>query len=237
MNEAKFKNELLLHDIILSDKQMEQFSTYYSLLIEWNKKINLTSIIDKEEVYLKHFFDSISPAFYFNFNRELNICDVGAGAGFPSIPLLIVFPKLHVTIIDSLKKRITFLEELKAVLNLSNLHLVHGRAEDIGKSKQYREHFDIVVSRAVAKLNVLAEYCIPLCKVTGHFIALKGVFNQLELKESINAIDILGGRVVNNNQFYLPFEKSERSIIEIEKHLKTPNKYPRKAGTPSKKPL
>lgn len=237
MDEAKFKNELLLHDITLNDKQIEQFSTYYSLLIEWNKKINLTSITNKEEVYLKHFYDSISPAFYFDFNHRVNICDVGAGAGFPSIPLLIVFPNLRVTIIDSLKKRITFLEKLKVELNLSHLHLVHGRAEDIGNNKQYREQFDIVVSRAVAKLNVLAEYCLPLCKVSGHFIALKGVFNQLELKESINAIDVLGGKVVNNHQFHLPFEKSERSIIEIEKHLKTPNKYPRKAGTPSKKPL
>lgn len=237
MNEDKFKNELLLHDIILSDSQMEQFSTYYSLLIEWNKKINLTSIIDKDEVYLKHFFDSISPTFYYDFNRKLHICDVGAGAGFPSIPLLIVFPHLHVTIIDSLRKRITFLETLKSTLNLSNLQLVHGRAEDIGKDNQYREQFDVVVSRAVAKLNVLAEYCLPLCKISGTFIALKGIFNKAELNESTNAINLLGGKLVNNYQFHLPLEKSERSILEVKKVNKTPNNFPRKAGLPSKKPL
>ncbi len=230
-------SELLSHQVNLISFQLQQFSTYYYLLIDWNKRLNLTAITEKDEVYLKHFYDSITPAFYLDFSSQMSVCDIGSGAGFPSIPLMIVNPHIHVTIIDSLKKRITFLEELKIQLNLKNLHLVHGRAEDIGKMKQYRETFDIVVARAVAKLNVLAEYCLPFCKVSGYFIALKGSLINEEVTESLKAIKQLGGLIEQTHSLKLPIEHSERTIIKIKKQHNTPKKYPRKAGTPVKSPL
>src|SRR5690625_3521287 len=155
----------------LKEMQREQFQKYYELLVEWNKKVNLTAITDKKDVYLKHFYDSISPSFYFDFTKKVNLCDIGAGAGFPSIPLNICFPNLHITIVDSLKKRINFLSHLIESLQLPNVHLVHSRAEDFGRDKRYREYFDIVSARAVARMSVLSEYCIPLCKIGGTFIA------------------------------------------------------------------
>src|SRR5690625_4423098 len=194
MDENKFKCELQNFNINVNNHQLEQFNIYYSFLIEWNKKVNLTAITDKKEVYVKHFFDSISPSFLFDFTKCLSICDIGAGAGFPSIPLLIIFLNLKVTIVDYLQKRILFLDELLQKLNISNVKLIHGRAEDIGRKKEYRENFDVVIARAVARTNVLAEYCLPLCKLSGHFIALKGQYTDEELSEAKKAIHILGGK-------------------------------------------
>ncbi|NLI68651.1 MAG: 16S rRNA (guanine(527)-N(7))-methyltransferase RsmG [Bacilli bacterium] len=237
MNEQSFQEHLAKHHISLNGKQLEQFALYFELLVVWNQKVNLTAITDRNDVYLKHFYDSITPGFHYDFAHVLTLCDVGAGAGFPSLPLKICFPHLHITIIDSLKKRIAFLEALIEKLGLDHIELVHGRAEDAGRNKSYRESFDVVTARAVANMNVLAEYCLPLCKVDGMFIALKGASAEEELKQAKNAIQLLGGKVDRVETFSLPLEESERGLIFIKKEKKTPKKYPRKAGTPSKQPL
>lgn len=237
MNEQFFLQQLAEHDIILNDEQRNQFQLYYEQLIEWNNNVNLTAITEKDEVYLKHFYDSISPSFYFNFHEVQTVCDVGAGAGFPSLPLKICFPHLEVTIVDSLKKRISFLEHLSSVLQLNNVHFVHARAEDFGQKKQNREQFDVVTARAVARLSVLSEFCLPLNKIGGTFIALKGSSVEEELKDATKAIHVLGGEVTENHQFTLPIEESTRSIVSIKKVKKTNKKYPRKAGTPVKNPI
>ena len=237
MDEQTFINELKKRDIHLNDDQMNQFQLYYDLLIEWNKKMNLTAIIEKEEVYLKHFFDSISLSFFFDLHQVQTVCDVGAGAGFPSIPLKICFPHLHVTIVDSLKKRISFLQTLVSQLQLNDIELVHERAENSGQQKMYREKFDLVTARAVAKMAVLAEYCLPLTKVGGTFIALKGAHLEEELSEANNAIKLLGGQLIDHHHFRLPIEQSERTIVVVDKVHATKKKYPRKAGLPQKNPL
>ncbi len=237
MDNEMFINLLKTHDIVLTEKQVNQFAVYYELLVEWNKKVNLTAITEKGDVYLKHFYDSISPAFYFPFKKGMSICDIGAGAGFPSIPIQIVYPDVHIIIVDSLKKRIAFLEELKESLHLENIDFIHGRAEDIGQHMEYREGFDVVTARAVARMAVLAEYCLPLCKIGGSFLALKGANASDEAKEAEKAIKLLGGKKVDQYTFHLPEEASERSIYNIKKVTKTPKRYPRKAGVPAKAPI
>lgn len=238
MNIEQFKETLQGHFITLTEEQLNQYDTYFRLLVEWNDKINLTAIVEKEEVYLKHFYDSITPSFYIDINKIKTVCDVGAGAGFPSIPLLIAFPHLHVTIVDSLNKRINFLQLLVSELGLhKQVQLIHGRAEDAGRNKDLREAFDLVTARAVARTNVLLEYCLPLTKVNGLFLALKGQYLEDEHLESKKATSILGGKFVNKHSFLLPIEESERNIIEFKKIKKTPKTYPRKAGTPAKKPI
>ncbi|WP_145394715.1 16S rRNA (guanine(527)-N(7))-methyltransferase RsmG [Staphylococcus capitis] len=224
------------HGIELSETQKEQFQTYYQLLIEWNEKMNLTSITEEHDVYLKHFYDSITPSFYYDFDGELSICDVGAGAGFPSIPLKIVFPELKVTIVDSLNKRIQFLNHLAAELGLQDVSFVHDRAESYGKGA-YRESYDIVTARAVARLTVLSELCLPLVKKGGQFIALKSSKGEEELQEANFAINILGGNVKETFSFELPEDAGERQMIVIDKRRQTSKKYPRKPGTPNKSPL
>ncbi|MCO4096186.1 16S rRNA (guanine(527)-N(7))-methyltransferase RsmG [Macrococcoides canis] len=236
MNETKFLQHLKEKGFELTDEQQKQFAIYYETLVEWNEKINLTAVTEKEEVYLKHFFDSITPSFYFDFNKVKSICDVGAGAGFPSIPLKILYPHLELTIVDSLNKRINFLNHLSAELNLTNCRFVHDRAETFGKG-EYRESFDVVTARAVARLSVLSELCLPLVKKGGHFIALKGAQGEIEVEEGLFAISILGGAVVENHPLTLPEEESMRYILDIEKKRQTPKKYPRKPGTPNKEPL
>ncbi|MCU9613480.1 16S rRNA (guanine(527)-N(7))-methyltransferase RsmG [Caldibacillus lycopersici] len=239
MKIEQFQLELQKYNIELTSKQISQFERYYRLLIEWNEKINLTAITDKDEVYVKHFYDSLSAAFFFPIQEQssLSICDVGAGAGFPSIPLKIVFPHLKVTIVDSLNKRITFLKELANALELENVHFYHDRAEIFGRAAEHREQYDVVTARAVAKLSVLSEFCLPLVKVNGHFIALKGSSGNEELEEGRKAIEILGGQVDKIYPFTLPEENSERTIIQIRKVKNTPKKYPRKPGVPIKTPL
>lgn len=236
MNETKFLQHLKEKGFELTEEQKKQFAIYYETLVEWNEKINLTAVTEKEDVYLKHFFDSITPSFYFDFNKVQSICDVGAGAGFPSIPLKILYPHLELTIVDSLNKRINFLNHLSSELNLTNCRFVHDRAETFGKG-QYRESFDVVTARAVARLSVLSELCLPLVKKGGHFIALKGAQGEIEVEEGLFAISILGGEVVENHPLTLPEEESMRYILDIEKKRQTPKKYPRKPGTPNKEPL
>ena len=220
----------------LSNTQKEQFQKYYKLLVEWNKKMNLTSITDEHDVYLKHFYDSIAPSFYYDFNGQLSLCDIGAGAGFPSIPLKIVYPELKVTIVDSLNKRIQFLNHLAAELGLEDVSFVHDRAETYGKGV-YRESYDIVTARAVARLTVLSELCLPLVKKGGQFLALKSSKGKEELQEATFAINILGGNVKDTYTFELPENVGERQMIIIDKRRQTSKKYPRKPGTPNKSPL
>lgn len=232
-----FEDDLLNKGYSLSAKQLQQFKTYYDLLIEWNDKINLTAITEQNDVYLKHFYDSVTPSFVFDFSSEISLCDVGAGAGFPSIPLKILHPHLKITIVDSLNKRINFLQNLVQALELENVSLFHDRAEGLGQNNSFRETFDIVTARAVAKLNVLSEFCLPLAKVEGYFIALKGALGEEELKESQHAISTLGGEIEGTYSLILPEEESQREIIVIKKIKPTPKKYPRKPGTPLRQPL
>lgn len=237
MNPEQFTTELQKKGIELSDRQLEQFAIYFQTLVEWNEKINLTALTSEADVYLKHFYDSISAAFYYDFNEVVHICDVGAGAGFPSIPLKICFPHLHISIVDSLNKRIGFLNHLADQLELDNVTFYHSRAEDFGKNAKYRETFDVVMARAVARMSVLSELCLPLSKIKGSFIAMKGAQANEELADAGKAIQTLGGKVSMTQTFSLPQEDSERSIVIVNKDRKTPKKYPRKAGTPNKDPI
>ncbi|MGN8844529.1 16S rRNA (guanine(527)-N(7))-methyltransferase RsmG [Niallia sp. Sow4_A1] len=224
--------------ITLSDHQIKQFELYFETLVEWNEKMNLTAITEKSDVYLKHFYDSITAGFYYNgFHDAVHVCDVGAGAGFPSIPLKIVFPDLKVTIVDSLKKRIHFLEHLASQLELKEVNFIHDRAETFGQNKAYRESFDIVTARAVARLSVLSELCLPLAKVGGTFVAMKAASAKEEIEAGKKAVSLLGGKIQTTHSFLLPVEESERNIIIIEKEKPTPKKYPRKPGTPNKEPI
>ncbi|EGS85369.1 TPA: 16S rRNA (guanine(527)-N(7))-methyltransferase RsmG [Staphylococcus aureus] len=228
--------QLKEHNIELNETQKHQFQTYYRLLVEWNEKMNLTSITDEHDVYLKHFYDSIAPSFYFDFNQPISICDVGAGAGFPSIPLKIMFPQLKVTIVDSLNKRIQFLNYLASELQLQDVSFIHDRAETFGKGV-YRESYDVVTARAVARLSVLSELCLPLVKKGGQFVALKSSKGEEELEEAKFAISVLGGNVTETHTFELPEDAGERQMFIIDKKRQTPKKYPRKPGTPNKTPL
>ncbi|WP_010531275.1 16S rRNA (guanine(527)-N(7))-methyltransferase RsmG [Lentibacillus jeotgali] len=237
MKPEQFVHALYEQGIELNEKQKEQFADYFQILVEWNEKINLTALTEEEDVYLKHFYDSISAAFYHDFTGNLVICDVGAGAGFPSIPLKICFPDINVTIVDSLQKRINFLNQLAAYLGLEKVAFYHDRAENFGKDKQFRESFDIVISRAVARMSVLSELCLPLTKKNGMFIAMKGSQANDELNDGQNAVDVLGGELDEIHIFQLPEEDSERSIVSIHKKRKTPKKYPRKPGLPNKSPI
>lgn len=237
MNPEQFKIALADHGIEINDKQLKQFELYYEILVEWNEKINLTALTDREDVYLKHFYDSITAAFYFDFTKELHVCDVGAGAGFPSIPIKICFPHLKISIIDSLNKRIGFLNHLATELEIDHVHFHHGRAEDFGSDPKFRENYDVVMARAVARMSVLSELCLPFIKKNGVFLAMKGAQANDELKDSNKAISLLGGEVTDMKTFTLPKEDSERSIIMVKKKVKTPKKYPRKAGTPNRNPI
>ena len=239
MNPEQFVQELSKRNFKLNENQINQFNQYFTSLIETNKKVNLTRITEKDEVYLKHFWDSITPLFTFGsvLKAADTLCDVGAGAGFPSIPLKIMLPELKVTIVDSLGKRLNFLQGLITQLNLKNVTLVHGRAEDVGQNKQYREQFDVVTARAVANMAVLSEYCLPLIKENGNFIALKGPKAEDELKSAQKALKVLGGKVIAVKELQLPRSTEERTLILIEKVQATPKKYPRQAGTPHRKPI
>lgn len=237
MKTEEFQEKLEEKGISLSSEQMSQFEAYFQTLVEWNQKMNLTAITDKSEVYLKHFYDSISAAFYFDFKRPLQICDVGAGAGFPSIPIKIAFPELQVTIVDSLNKRIHFLEHLAKELSLQNVRFIHERAEIFGQKSEYRETYDVVTARAVARLSVLSELCLPLVKVGGSFIAMKASNANEEIDAGRKAITVLGGKINEIHSFTLPIEESERNMVIINKEKTTPKKYPRKPGIPNKTPI
>lgn len=224
-------------NINLTDQQKAQFERYFELLVEWNQKINLTAITEKEEVYLKHFYDSIAPILQGLIkNQEIKLLDIGAGAGFPSLPMKILYPQLDVTIIDSLNKRINFLQLLAEELDLEGVHFYHGRAEDFAQDKHFRAQFDIVTARAVARMQVLSELTIPYLKVGGKLLALKASNAPEELTEAKNALNLLFSKVEDNLSYTLP-NGDPRYITIVEKKKETPNKYPRKAGMPNKRPL
>lgn len=233
MNEQEFIDQLNKQGINLTVKQLEQFKKYYVTLVEWNQKMNLTAITDQEDVYLKHFYDSLTIAFDFKF-KDQKIIDVGAGAGFPSIPLKIVYPDLKVTIVDSLTKRITFLNHLFKELELTDCNAISARAEEYAKTN--RQKADLVLARAVARLDILDELCLPLVKVGGYFLALKGLKAQEELIKASSGIKILGGEVERVIDFRLTND-DHRSNIIIKKVKATPAKYPRMFGKIKKQPL
>ena len=233
----QLREDALLFGVELNENQISQFYRYYEMLIEWNEKINLTAITDFDEVLKKHFLDSIAIGRLFSQNTELSVLDIGTGAGFPGIPIKIAFPKTKVTLMDSLNKRVIFLNEVIKELSLENISAMHGRAEDFAKKDLMREQFDLVVSRAVANLSSLSEFCLPYVKVGGSFISYKSEKAPEELEASANAISILGGGNVKTDEFFLPGTDFKRTFVMIEKIKETPAKYPRKAGTPVKQPL
>lgn len=223
--------------IELSDHQLEQFETYYEMLVEKNKVMNLTAITEKNEVIDKHFADSLALIKSGVSLTGQKILDIGTGAGFPGIPLKIAFPELEIVLLDSLNKRIKFLNEVIEALGLEKITAIHGRAEDFAKQKEYREQFDYVVSRAVANLTVLSEYCLPYVKVGGCFIPYKSGEIDEELNNSKKSVQILGGKIEEVVKFQLPDTDIGRSFVKIKKNKNTAKKYPRKAGLPAKEPL
>ena len=237
MKPEEFYTHLANLGFPLTERQKEQYERYFELLVEWNEKINLTAITEKDEVYLKHFYDSIAPILQGLIeNKPIRLLDIGAGAGFPSLPMKILFPELDVTIIDSLNKRINFLHLLAEELDLRGVHFYHGRAEDFAQDKAFRAQFDLVTARAVARMQVLSELTIPYLKVGGRLLALKASNAPEELEEAKNALNLLFSKVEDNLQYELP-NGDPRYITVVEKKKETPNKYPRKAGMPNKRPL
>ncbi|NLN14585.1 MAG: 16S rRNA (guanine(527)-N(7))-methyltransferase RsmG [Tissierellia bacterium] len=231
------KKGVLKLGLELTDGQLNNFIKYKELLKEWNTKINITAITDDEEIDIKHFLDSLTPFTLDIFKGKQRVIDIGTGGGFPGLPLKIVNPDLDITLLDSLNKRITFLKEVIHQLNLASIQAIHGRAEELGRKEEYREGYDICISRAVASLDTLSEYCIPFVKVGGYFISMKGPDIDEELESAKNAIKILGGKVVDKKLIEIPESDIVHSLIVIEKIRKTPTKYPRGGGKPRKNPL
>lgn len=232
-----FENKLNELGIALTDKQKQQFDKFYELLVEWNKVMNLTGITEYEEVNEKHFVDSLSIVKAIDMKSVKSVIDVGTGAGFPGIPLKIAFPHLKVVLLDSLNKRINFLNTVIAELGLTDIKTIHGRAEDYAKQTEYREKFDLCVSRAVANLSTLSEYCLPYVSADGMFVPYKSGEIDEELENSKKAVKILGGKIENVVKFQLPGTEIGRSFVKIRKISNTNKKYPRKAGLPAKEPL
>lgn len=237
MSIRRFDQELELLGIRLTDVQKEQFDRYYELLIEWNKVMNLTGITEYEEVNLKHFTDSLTIVRIADMKNISTLIDVGTGAGFPGIPIKIVFPHVKVILLDSLNKRIKFLNQVIEELDLKNVVTLHGRAEDYAKKAEYREKIDLCVSRAVANLSTLSEYCLPFVRKGGYFVSYKSADSDEEIQQSEKALKILGGKIDKTDKFILPGSDMGRALVRIEKVNHTPGKYPRKAGVPSKEPI
>lgn len=233
----EFLSHLKEIGITLSDEQIKQFIIYYEMLVEWNHGINLTAITDFKDVLSKHFLDSVSLIKAVDLDRDIRMIDIGTGAGFPGIPLKIVFPQLKITLLDSLNKRVLFLNEVIDTLNLKEIDTVHGRAEDFAKPGKLREQFDICVSRAVANMTTLSEYCLPFVKIGGFFISYKSEKIVEEIIAAEKGIGILGGKIENQIEFNLPGSTIYRNFVVIKKVKETPRLYPRKAGLPSKEPL
>ena len=232
-----FESKLNELGITLTDNQKEQFVKFYELLVEWNKVMNLTGITEYEEVNEKHFVDSLSIVKAIDINKVETVIDVGTGAGFPGIPLKIAFPHLNVVLLDSLNKRIKLLNAVIDELGLQGIETIHGRAEDFAKQTDYREQFDLCVSRAVANLATLSEYCIPYVKKDGLFVPYKSGEIEDELEQSKKAVHVLGGKIQDVVKFQLPGSEIGRSFVIINKLQNTAKKYPRKAGLPSKEPI
>ena len=216
---------------------LNNFQKYRELLVEWNQKMNLTGIEDEKEVFIKHFLDSISTVTNGYVQKEMSLIDVGTGAGFPGLPLKICLPELKVTLLDSLNKRINFLQEVAKEIQIDDIEFIHGRAEDFGKKDEYREQFDIATARAVAGLPVLMEFCVPFIKVGGYFVCLKGPNANLELEESKKAMEVLGVEYIEKIDIKLPEVDLHHNILVFKKTNNTPSKYPRKAGKVSKNPI
>ena len=236
-----FKQELRQaaesYGLPLTEEQLSRFERYYELLIEWNQKMNLTAITEPREVAVKHMIDSLSAWDDSLFSPEASLVDVGTGAGFPGIPLKILYPRLKLTLLDSLNKRIRYLQTVVDELGLTDVRCIHARAEEAARQKEYREQFDIAVSRAVARLPILAEYCLPFVKKGGIFAALKGMQYEQEAQEARKALGMLGGQLAAVHPVQLPGLEDKRAVIYVRKTGKTPAAYPRKAGTPEKNPL
>ncbi len=232
---TKFRNSMDSIGIELTDAQLNAFETYYDMLIDRNKVMNLTAITEFDEVMDKHFLDSVYLFRSIELKADYKLIDIGTGAGFPGIPLKIVFPELKITLLDSLNKRVGFLNDVIDELNLNDIEAIHGRAEDIARDKAYRASYDIAVSRAVANLSTLSEYCLPFVKIGGKFVSYKSGDCADEVDNAKAAIHLLGGKINKIDEF--SYSNNSRSFIVIDKVMNTSNKYPRKAGLPSKKPL
>lgn len=237
MFEQELERASALYGLLLNEKQIEKFGIYYRLLIEWNAKMNLTAITEPREVAVKHIVDSLTALRGIEERDSLRLIDVGTGAGFPGIPLKIVRPDLKLTLLDSLKKRVHFLEAVVEALGLEGAECLHGRAEEAARQSALRERFDIAASRAVARLPVLAEYLLPFVHIGGTAIALKGLHSEEEAKEAERAVKILGGRAIESIPVALPGLSDKRAVLVIKKERPTPKAYPRKAGKPAKEPL
>lgn len=224
-------------NLALSEEQAEKFYDYYRLLVEWNEKINLTAITDFEQVLLKHFIDSCALCKALDMEKIQTVIDVGTGAGFPGVPLKIVFPHLKITLLDSLNKRIVFLDEIAKQLSLNNVETVHGRAEEAGHNKKYREQYDLCVSRAVANLSVLMEYCTPFVKTDGLFVSYKSGEVEEEAEQAHRAAEILHCQMESIEKLVLPDSNLSRSFVMLRKKQPLDKKYPRRAGVPAKNPL
>lgn len=232
-----FVEKLNVLGVTLNDTQLKQFDQYYELLVEWNKVMNLTAITEYEEVVVKHFVDSLSLVKAIDIEKVHTVIDIGTGAGFPGIPLKIAFPHLKITLLDSLNKRINFLNEVIDKLGLEEISTIHGRAEDFARKLEYREQFDLCVSRAVANLSTLSEYCLPYVKVGGVFLPYKSGEIDQEVDEAATALKVLGGKMKKVEKFQLPDSDISRSFVVIAKTKNTGKKFPRKAGLPSKEPI
>lgn len=235
---TKLKKGIEALNIDITDEQLAKFDKYISLLIQWNKKMNLTAIVEPEEIIVEHFLDSISIFKVMDIEDHHSIIDVGTGAGFPGIPIKIAKPQVKLVLLDSLKKRTEFLKIVAEELNLNDIEVIHSRAEDLAREENYRENFDLVVSRAVASLNMLAEYCIPFVKVGGYFVSYKGPAAYKELQDAGKAIEVLSGQKEPQiRKVSVPFSQKTHKLVIIQKNTKTPKKYPRSPGKIKKSPL
>lgn len=232
-----FIDEIKNINISLSEKQVNQFNEYIDILLEWNEHINLTAITNVNEILMKHFYDSLVFSQFITLDNDISIMDVGTGAGFPGVPLKIVFPDIRLTLLDSLRKRTDFLQFLCKKLSLDSVTILNGRAEKFGREALHRDQYHYVVSRAVAPLRILSEFCLPFVKNNGLFISFKGPDIDTELQDALHAIDVLGGKVEDIKSITLPYQNDKRTLIMIRKVNMTPEKFPRREGIPAKRPL